>query len=188
MFVNSVKAENDVPVCHYEGNGTYHLIHIAAAAAFNGHMGESHQDGLDIIPPFEFRGSTYAQNWDDSGRALFEQFCTETPTNTPMPSDTPTMTATASEVPTESPSTTPTQDVSASPTITSTAIPTEINTPVDNLTPTPFETVAAKQLPNSGIGPENSETDYVSLFIGFFAALILIVIGVWVYVWFMSKE
>jgi LPXTG-motif cell wall-anchored protein len=40
-----------------------------------GHLGASHQDGRDIIPPFVYNGVTYSQNWDAAGQAVFAAGC-----------------------------------------------------------------------------------------------------------------
>jgi LPXTG-motif cell wall-anchored protein len=69
--------EADVTLCHATGSTTnpFVKITVSAAGAFNGHLGSSHQNGEDIIPPFEFNGHTYSQNWDAAGRATFNNNC-----------------------------------------------------------------------------------------------------------------
>lgn len=76
-----------VTFCHATGSTTnpYVLIETAAAGAFNGHLGKGHQNGEDIIPPFEYKGQTYSQNWDAKGQAIFNNGC-RVPTVPPPPS------------------------------------------------------------------------------------------------------
>ncbi|MDQ3123409.1 MAG: hypothetical protein M3Q14_01865 [bacterium] len=71
-----VKPEK-VTLCHATGSDTnpFVKITVSAAGAFNGHLGEGHQNGEDIIPPFEYRGQTYSQNWDAEGMAIFRNNC-----------------------------------------------------------------------------------------------------------------
>lgn len=68
-------ASGQVPICHATASATnpFVLIHPAAAGVLKGHLG--HQDGRDVIPPFTFRGASYSQNWDASGRALHADGC-----------------------------------------------------------------------------------------------------------------
>jgi hypothetical protein len=78
--------ENKVTLCHATGSTTnpFVVLTVAESAAYNGHLGSSHQNGNDIIPPFEFQGNTYSQNWDANGQATFNNNCI--PTNaTPTP-------------------------------------------------------------------------------------------------------
>ena len=74
----SSSSDHRVSLCHATDSVTspYELIEVAEAAAANGHMGQGHQGGRDIIPPFEFRGRTYSQNWDARGQAIFNAGCT----------------------------------------------------------------------------------------------------------------
>jgi len=70
-----------VDICHKTGNG-YVLISPSASGVFNGHLGESHHDALDVIPPFTYKGEEYSQNWDAEGMALFENECDPESTST----------------------------------------------------------------------------------------------------------
>jgi hypothetical protein len=74
--------ENDpedpkVTLCHATGSlsNPFETINIAAAGAYNGHLGADHQDGKDIIPPFTYKGQVYSQNWDAAGQATFNNGC-----------------------------------------------------------------------------------------------------------------
>ncbi|MEO5691244.1 MAG: LPXTG cell wall anchor domain-containing protein [Candidatus Saccharimonadales bacterium] len=66
-------------ICHalgQENKDTYIFIEkISPAGIFNGHLGEGHQSGEDIIPPFTYKGVTYSQNWDTVGQTLFNNGC-----------------------------------------------------------------------------------------------------------------
>jgi LPXTG-motif cell wall-anchored protein len=66
-----------VTLCHATGSTTnpFVRITISVSGAFNGHLGNDHQNGEDIIPPFEFEGQTYSQNWDVAGQATFNNNC-----------------------------------------------------------------------------------------------------------------
>jgi hypothetical protein len=74
-----------VAICHATGSTTnpYVLIEPSAAGVYNGHLatsqggngGADHQGAEDIIPPFEYQGQTYSQNWDAAGMAIFENDC-----------------------------------------------------------------------------------------------------------------
>ena len=70
-----------VALCHATGNSDtfpaekYVLIEPDASGAFNGHLGGGHQNGNDIIPPFEYQGQTYSQNWNAVGQPIFAAGC-----------------------------------------------------------------------------------------------------------------
>ena len=80
---------NMITICHALGNGGFIQITPNANGDVSGHAGNSHQDGKDIIPPFEYNddGETAyfpGQNWDEEGIAIWENGCdipeeTETP-------------------------------------------------------------------------------------------------------------
>jgi hypothetical protein len=61
-----------VVMCHMVGDGTYNLLAPHASGIVNGHIGE---DMGDIIPPFEYQGESYVQNWDEAGQAIFNNGC-----------------------------------------------------------------------------------------------------------------
>jgi len=69
--------DDKVTLCHATGSESnpFVVITVAAAGAFNGHLGNDHQNGEDIIPPFEFQGQEYSQNWDAEGMAIFDNGC-----------------------------------------------------------------------------------------------------------------
>ncbi len=92
MFVNGTLVDTKVviveqcednkekySICHATGNDNndkYVFIKsISAAGIFNGHLGESHQNGDDIIPPFVYKGKTYSQNWNAEGMAIYRNNC-----------------------------------------------------------------------------------------------------------------
>ena len=45
------------------------VITPSVSGVFHGHLG--HQGDEDIVPPFVYKGTTYSQNWDAAGQALF---------------------------------------------------------------------------------------------------------------------
>jgi hypothetical protein len=69
-------------ICHATGSESNPFVTItpAKAGVFNGHLGDGHQLGEDIIPPFEYdsdRDGTpeeYSQNWPE-GEAIFDNGC-----------------------------------------------------------------------------------------------------------------
>jgi hypothetical protein len=80
-------------LCHATGNSMFVKIDdIDAAGAYNGHYGNSHQDGDDIIPPFTYNGTEYSQNWDEAGQAIYRNDC-ETPDEEPEEPATPVVVA-----------------------------------------------------------------------------------------------
>lgn len=87
LLVSSAGAqgnEDNVALCHATGSESnpYELITIDAAGAFNGHLGDDHQNGEDIIPPFEYQGEEYSQNYDAEGQAILENDCEVPDTDT----------------------------------------------------------------------------------------------------------
>lgn len=64
-------------ICHATRSATnpYVLIHPATAGVMHGHYGDHHQDARDIIPPYQYKGQTYSQNWDAEGQAVFANGC-----------------------------------------------------------------------------------------------------------------
>jgi|GEM_PF-3028341 len=69
------KNKSRVTLCHATGSATnpYVLITIAAAGAANGHYGDKHQDGRDIIPEFTYDGKVYPAQGNQS---LLKTGCT----------------------------------------------------------------------------------------------------------------
>lgn len=137
-----------VTLCHATGNSDtfpadkYVTITVAASAAFHGHLGGGHQNGNDIIPPFQYEGQTYSQHWDAAGQAIFTTDCgepddtttttTTTDTTTPtVPTTTTTTTGTTPTVPTTTTTTAPTV-----PTVTTPTQPETTTTPTPTVTPT----------------------------------------------------
>ena len=78
-----------VTLCHATGSETnpYVVITVAAAGAYNGHI--AHQHSEDIIPPFEYQGETYSQNWDAVGQAIYAAGCEVEAEPSPSPSPSP---------------------------------------------------------------------------------------------------
>jgi hypothetical protein len=69
-----------VTLCHatHSLGNPFVTINVAAAAAYNGHLGDGngdHQEGEDIIPPFTYKGQVYSQNWDAAGQATYNNGC-----------------------------------------------------------------------------------------------------------------
>jgi len=63
-------------ICHHLGSGAYNSPCASKTADAGGHSGSSHQDGKDIIPPFEYAGGSYpGQNWDVAGQAIWNNGC-----------------------------------------------------------------------------------------------------------------
>ena len=62
-------------LCHATGSATnpYVVITPSVSGAYHGHL--AHQDSGDIVPPFTYKGTTYSQNWDAAGQALFANGC-----------------------------------------------------------------------------------------------------------------
>ena len=59
-------------ICHMTGNGLYTVATPNVAGIVNGHFGE---DTGDIIPPVDYKGQSYEQNWDEAGQAIFNNGC-----------------------------------------------------------------------------------------------------------------
>jgi hypothetical protein len=62
-------------ICHATGSSSnpYVVITPSVSGVFHGHLG--HQGDEDIVPPFVYKGTTYSQNWDAAGQALFASGC-----------------------------------------------------------------------------------------------------------------
>jgi hypothetical protein len=82
-------AADKVTICHATGSESnpYVVNSPSAAGVYNGHI--AHQHSEDIIPPFEYKGETYSQNWDEAGQEIWENGCA-VPTETPDPDPTET--------------------------------------------------------------------------------------------------
>jgi hypothetical protein len=112
LFATPATAVADkVAICHFTGSDKpYELIEPSASGVFNGHLGDSHQGGNDIIPPFEYNGNTYSQNWDAEGQGIFQNDCeveecdqdecpSETTTTTSQTTTTTSETETSTQIP-----------------------------------------------------------------------------------------
>ncbi|MFA5944173.1 MAG: hypothetical protein WC876_06880 [Candidatus Thermoplasmatota archaeon] len=98
----------------------------------DGHLGDSHQDGDDIVPPFTYHDELHSQNWDSAGQAIFDNGCaaptTGTSTTTTSTSERPTSTSESTTTTTgsETTSSTPPSETTTSTsetTTTTTQIP-----------------------------------------------------------------
>lgn len=75
-----------VPICHATGpdESSWVMISPSPKGVLEGHVGPEHQDGRDIIPPFEYEEDEEilmfeGQNWDATGQAIFMNDCAEAP-------------------------------------------------------------------------------------------------------------
>jgi hypothetical protein len=136
---------------------------------FHGHLGASHQLAQDIIPPFTHEGTVYSQNWVEPYISIWNAGCVTPTTPTPTPTDTcePVCGVTATPPPTETATDVPTETMTSTPTTVVTDIPGETPTPTEIVTttpttePTPTEdTPEVFQLPDTGTGSDESQTDY----------------------------
>lgn len=73
-----------VTICHATHSKTNPYVEITPAndGVLFGHLDDdfggtrgNHQDGEDIIPPFEYEGKMYSQNWTEIGRAILANGC-----------------------------------------------------------------------------------------------------------------
>ena len=73
-------------ICHAAGgSGNFVKVPASDSGDFNGHVGDGHQDGNDIVPPFLFEGEIISQNWDEEGQAIYFNDCNPLPaTATPI--------------------------------------------------------------------------------------------------------
>jgi hypothetical protein len=86
--------DKKAPICHATGSQSnpFVMIEPSVSGVFHGHLGASHQDGRDIIPPFVYQGVTYSQNWDATGQAIFANGCVPPATTTSTTTSTTTTT------------------------------------------------------------------------------------------------
>lgn len=73
---------NKVTICHAtkSKSNPYVQISVNANGSVSGHAGNQHQDGNDIIPPFDYNdnGATKhfaGQNWNAQGQTVFSHDC-----------------------------------------------------------------------------------------------------------------
>lgn len=136
----TVHDADHVTICHATGSSSNPYVQISPSASgvFNGHLGKSHQDGRDIIPPFEYKGKTYSQNWDATGQAIWKNGCVK-PSTTTTTSTTPTTTTT----PTKTTPTTTVVTTVQSPPSTTTQV-TTVTVPTQTVTTSKTVTVKSK--------------------------------------------
>lgn len=83
---------NQIDICHATGAvGKWVMLSANANGTVGGHADMGHQDGRDIIPPFEYNEDGVmlmfpGQNWDAAGQAIYENDC-EMVTPPPPPPD-----------------------------------------------------------------------------------------------------
>ena len=70
-------------ICHSTGAGAYNPLTLSYSGIFNGHLGSTSGEhgGLagDIIPPFDYKGVSYEQNWGEAGQAIYNNGCQPLP-------------------------------------------------------------------------------------------------------------
>ena len=69
-------ADARVTICHATGSSSHPYVRIrpSVAGVVNRHL--KHQDHRDIVPPFTFRGHSYAQNWTPATAQFLAAGCT----------------------------------------------------------------------------------------------------------------
>lgn len=74
--------QEKVTICHAtkSQSNPYVKESVNANGSVSGHAGNSHQDGEDIIPPFDYNDDDTVkhfdgQNWDTQGQAIFNNDC-----------------------------------------------------------------------------------------------------------------
>ena len=78
---NGNNNNNQIRICHATGNGkseNYQSISPDVNGIINGHVGSSHHDGRDIIPPFDYGDPVIhfdGQNWDEAGQEIYNNNC-----------------------------------------------------------------------------------------------------------------
>jgi hypothetical protein len=102
----SAKAHDHVTICHATGSATNPYVRISPSASgvFHGHL--RHQDGRDIVPPFQYKGQTYSENWDANGQAIWNNDC-----NVPQQAAAQTQSQTQQQTSSEQPAATTAQTV-----------------------------------------------------------------------------
>ncbi|WP_449278828.1 hypothetical protein [Leucobacter sp. GX24907] len=98
--------QNKISICHATGSkkNPYNSITLNANGVINGHAGAHHQNGRDIIPPFDYRAQGQAkhfpgQNWDAAGQAIHSNGCKQTPPPDPDPDPVPGIAVTVGDCP-----------------------------------------------------------------------------------------
>lgn len=95
--------EMHVTICHATSATTYVAVSPTVSDVVSEHLG---RDTGDIIPPFTVNGTTYSQNWDSAGQAIYANGCAAVSTSTgggqtqtPPPTQTQTQTPVTQQTP-----------------------------------------------------------------------------------------
>lgn len=81
VWASGTCEEPKVDLCHATGSAQnpFVKISVSVSGAYHGHLGQSHQGGEDIIPPFTYQGQSYSQNWNAAGQAIYNNGCVKAP-------------------------------------------------------------------------------------------------------------
>ena len=81
--VATAEPSGHATVCHRTGSSTnpFVTIHPSVNGAYHGHLGHSG----DVIPPFEYRGETYALNWPSAAVDVVGGECVAAPSDEEEP-------------------------------------------------------------------------------------------------------
>ena len=131
----------NITFCHATGNPDKFVVVTSDGASIVKQGHGEHQDGRDVIPPFEYVADNSEEtvsfpglNWEDNWATNGEGVATEevvaadcSPKEEPTPTPTVTVTSTPTPTVTQTPTTTPTMTPTTTPTMT----------PTGTMTPTP---------------------------------------------------
>lgn len=144
---NPNNAKNKITICHATGSESNPFVRISpdAEGVIEGHVGVSHQNGEDIIPPFDYYNDANVlvhfagQNWNIAGQAIYFNDCNAVGTTTTTDT-TPTVTVTAPGTTVTNPGTTVTTS-GATNTVTAPSATVTVTTPGPTTTVTKVVTV-----------------------------------------------
>jgi len=81
---NDGNNNDSIRICHATGqSGKFQSITLDEDGIINGHAGESHHDGKDIIPPFDYGNPAInfaGQNWNIANIEIYNNNCEALPT------------------------------------------------------------------------------------------------------------